>query len=113
MYRLLKMKELAPSSSRERLPWQLTEKNTDSLPVIVTAENPELQQISSNGQKVDQQKEIPESSEIDTVASEALAAIRIQAAFRSYLVSSFKILNRDTKFTQQACKVAHQRIMQN
>lgn len=89
MYRILKMKELVPSSSRERLPWQLTEKNTNSL---VTEDNPELQQISSNGQKVDKHKEIPESTESHSVATEALAAIKIQAAFRGYLVSSFEIL---------------------
>ncbi|XP_042059121.1 protein IQ-DOMAIN 12-like isoform X1 [Salvia splendens] len=70
--RLLKMKELVPSSPRERLPWQLTATDT-----------PELQQ---NGETAH-----PESSENHNHASirndtlEASAAIKVQAAFRGYL----------------------------
>ncbi|XP_047945748.1 protein IQ-DOMAIN 11-like [Salvia hispanica] len=70
--RLLKVKELVPSSPRERLPWQLTATDT-----------PELQQ---NGETAH-----PESSEnhnhaiIRNNTLEASAAIKVQAAFRGYL----------------------------
>ncbi|XP_042063522.1 protein IQ-DOMAIN 12-like [Salvia splendens] len=70
--RLLKVKELVPSSPRERLPWQLTSTDT-----------PELQQNMETAQ--------PESPENRNHASirnntlEASAAIKVQAAFRGYL----------------------------
>ncbi|XP_057807795.1 protein IQ-DOMAIN 11 isoform X2 [Salvia miltiorrhiza] len=96
--RLLKVKELVPSSPRERLPWQLTEhNNTTSLPVTVTTDTPELRQIPGNGETAHQHKESPESSESYSHAgilklphqrnreSEASAAIKVQAAFRGYL----------------------------
>ncbi|XP_042009670.1 protein IQ-DOMAIN 12-like isoform X1 [Salvia splendens] len=109
--RLLKMKELGPSSPRERLPWQLTEQSSTSVPVTIATDTPELRQIPSNGETAH-----PESSESHSCAvvlkilrqhnitSEALAAIKVQAAFRGYLVSLFKILYLDGNSTQQARK---------
>ncbi|KAK6163014.1 hypothetical protein DH2020_002855 [Rehmannia glutinosa] len=97
MFRLLKMKELAPlsarSPTRERLPWQTAEQSNSALPVIVAIDTP----ISSNTQSAHQHKESQESVERDTRAviselihqnegaSQNLAAIKIQAAFRGYL----------------------------
>ncbi|KAK6140507.1 hypothetical protein DH2020_025754 [Rehmannia glutinosa] len=97
MFRLLKMKELAPlsarSPTRERLPWQTAEQSNSALPVIVAIDNP----ISSNTQSAHQHKESQESVERNTRAvipelihqnegaSQNLAAIKIQAAFRGYL----------------------------
>ncbi|KAH6824576.1 hypothetical protein C2S53_010390 [Perilla frutescens var. hirtella] len=99
--RLLKIKELAPltapSPPRERLPCQLAEQSTSSLPVIVTTDTSEVRQIPSNGQSAHQHKESQEYSESQshadvlrlpqqyTRASEILVAIKIQAAFRGYL----------------------------
>ncbi|XP_047980679.1 protein IQ-DOMAIN 11-like isoform X2 [Salvia hispanica] len=90
--RLLKMKELGPSSPRERLPWQLPEPSTTSVPVTVATDTSELRQIPSNGETA-----YPESSKSHNsasvvkiphqhnIASEASAAIKVQAAFRGYL----------------------------
>lgn len=104
---MLKMKELpplaAPSPPREMLPQQLAEQNTSSLPVIVTTDTPEVRQIPGNRQSGDQHKESQEGlSHADILklhqhkrASEKSAAIKIQAAFRGYLVSFFEILYYD------------------
>ncbi|XP_042006943.1 protein IQ-DOMAIN 12-like [Salvia splendens] len=90
--RLLKMKELGPSSPRERLPWQLTEQSTTFVPVTVATDTSELRQIPSNGEIAH-----PESSQSHShasvlkiphqhnITSKASAAIKVQAAFRGYL----------------------------
>ncbi|KAL1535095.1 IQ-domain [Salvia divinorum] len=90
--RLLKMKELGPSSPRERLPWQLTEQSTTSVPVTVATDTSELRPIPNNGETAH-----PESSEGHSrasvlkipnqhnITSEASAATKVQAVFRGYL----------------------------
>ena len=112
--RLLKMKELGPSSPRERLPWQLPEPSTTSVPVTVATDTSELRQIPSNGETA-----YPESSKSHNsasvvkiphqhnIASEASAAIKVQAAFRGYLVSLFKMLYLDGNSTQQVLWTWH------
>lgn len=106
MFRLIKMKEIAPLSApsppRERLPWQREEQSSSALPVIVATDTPEVEQIPCNSQSAHQHKESQESAESNSHAdilklyyqheraSQDLAATKIQAAFRGYLVSFFK-----------------------
>ncbi|KAL1564365.1 IQ-domain [Salvia divinorum] len=87
--RLLKMKELVPSSPREKLPWQLTKQST-TLPVTVATDTSELQQIPSNGETAhpessNSRASILKLSHQRSNTLEASAAIKVQAAFRGYL----------------------------
>lgn len=101
MFRLLKMKELAPlsapSPAREKLQWETAEQSNRALPVTVAIGTPEVGQIPSDAQSAHQHEESQESPKSNSLAdipklsraSQDLAATKIQASFRGYLVSFF------------------------
>ncbi|KAL0379843.1 UNVERIFIED_CONTAM: protein IQ-DOMAIN 14 [Sesamum angustifolium] len=103
IFRLLKVKQLAPFSAsmpaRERLSWEAAEQNNCDLPVIVAKDAIDVGQVPVNGESAHQQEQCEKSAEShghadiqrlshqDEQASQELAATKIQAAFRGYLVS--------------------------
>ncbi|KAL2234140.1 UNVERIFIED_CONTAM: Protein IQ-DOMAIN 14 [Sesamum indicum] len=102
IFRLLKVKQLAPFSAstpaRERLSWEAAEQNNCG---IVATDATDVGQVPVNGEYAHQHEEcqksaeshdhadIPQPSHQDEGASQELAATKIQAAFRGYLVSFF------------------------
>ncbi|PIN16884.1 hypothetical protein CDL12_10459 [Handroanthus impetiginosus] len=100
IFRLIKMKELAPfsapSPARERLPWETAEKSNSDLPATVATDSPGIEQVDSDTKSA-QHAGCQESAESNShactpepscqheQASRDLAATKIQAAFRGFL----------------------------